>query len=61
MIDWLCLKPPKIKDQNSGSQLMLMRVTLEKPQRDGSYNFRQTNFKDISRIFLGKITVFQDD
>ena len=48
MIDWLCLKQPKIKDQNSGSQLMLMRVTLEKPQRDGSFNFRQTNFKDFS-------------
>ena len=40
---------------------MLMRGTLEKPQRHGSYNFRQRNFKDISRIFLGQITVFQDD
>ena len=23
IIEWLCLKPPKIKDQNSGSQFML--------------------------------------
>ena len=26
----------------------------------GSYNFRQTNFKDFSRIFQGQITVFKD-
>ena len=26
----------------------------------GSYNFRQTSFKDFSRIFQGQITVFKD-
>ena len=26
----------------------------------GSYNFRQTDFKDFSRIFQGQITVFKD-
>ena len=26
----------------------------------GSYNFRQRNFKDFSRIFRGQITVFKD-
>ena len=26
----------------------------------GSCNFRQTNFKDFSRIFQGQITVFKD-
>ena len=29
-------------------------------QKHGSYSFRQTNFKDFSRIFQGQITVFKD-
>ena len=29
-------------------------------QKHGSYSYRQTNFKDFSRIFEGQITVFKD-
>ena len=57
---------PTIYDASKSLKTLLQHIPNIRVQyfqwsfKHGSHNFRQTNFKDFSRIFPGQITVFKD-